>query len=419
MRSVGLRFCVDSSEPVKFEELANGSILLKISAARSGVQEYAPWLGCAVTDRMVRVYRPPEEVFAVDSIRSFAHTPLTRGHPPERCVSPENWQKYAVGHITDAPTTRETFPGDVNEYVGVQAVVSDGSTIAAIKSGELYEASQGYFTIFEHSPGVTNDGTPYDYVQRKIVQNHTALLGRGFARAGKNARIYNDSTGAPMKKTDFEKLVTSQTSDAKLVRVVQDSIADSYKLLDDDAVSALVDVSLATAKKLANDADEEMSEEKKKKEEEEKKKKEEEKAAKKAADEEMSEEEKKKKEEEATKTATDQKDGETVARQILDAQQELVQLIDTRSEVVALMPSDYKAEGKRVKQLLLDAIEYANKDVYQSVKDASLDTIKGSFNVLKLSKSSWIKKEKATDSAGAARKSYVKDYQDRMNAAWE
>ena len=44
----------------------------------------------------VRVYRPAAEVFSADTMQSFAHRPVTFGHPTQT-VSSTNWRDVAKG----------------------------------------------------------------------------------------------------------------------------------------------------------------------------------------------------------------------------------------------------------------------------------------------------------------------------------
>src|SRR4051812_27104347 len=79
---------------------ADGYLAAFAKVARTGIQEYRgselgrPDLG------VVRVYRPPEEVFSADALHSFAHRPVTLRHPSQP-VSSKNWRKHAGGQTGD------------------------------------------------------------------------------------------------------------------------------------------------------------------------------------------------------------------------------------------------------------------------------------------------------------------------------
>src|SRR5579859_3300261 len=74
----------------------DGYLAAFAKVARTGIQEYKgselgrPDLGT------VRVYRPPEEVFHADAMKSFAHRPVTLTHP-RQMVNAKNWKKYSKG----------------------------------------------------------------------------------------------------------------------------------------------------------------------------------------------------------------------------------------------------------------------------------------------------------------------------------
>ena len=56
---------------------------------RTGIQEYrAGEIGLTDRDPMeiVKVFRPPEEVFDEESMRSFENKPVTNDHPPKGCL---------------------------------------------------------------------------------------------------------------------------------------------------------------------------------------------------------------------------------------------------------------------------------------------------------------------------------------------
>src|SRR5690554_6543345 len=78
---------------------ADGYLVAEARVARTGIQEYLA-SELELTDRdpdtIIRVYRPPEEVFSKDTMRSFAYRPMTNDHPTES-VSADNWRDVAVG----------------------------------------------------------------------------------------------------------------------------------------------------------------------------------------------------------------------------------------------------------------------------------------------------------------------------------
>jgi hypothetical protein len=132
---------------------------------------------------VVRVFRPADEVFATDTMESFAHRPVTLGHPAQ-AVSATNWRDVAKGW-SDAEVVRD------GEFVRVSMLLADAETILAVENGTR-ELSMGYDCQLDWKSGVTPTGEAYDAIQRKIRSNHIAVVPQ--ARGGKELRI-GDSAG--------------------------------------------------------------------------------------------------------------------------------------------------------------------------------------------------------------------------------
>jgi len=131
-------------------------------------------------DEVVNVYRPPEEVFADESLSSYADADITNGHPDDM-VTADSFKQVSLGHATDAG-----YPE--GEYVVAPLLIKDKDGIKAVEEGRV-NLSAGYNAEYHYEPGVTEDGTNYEYVQRGIRINHVALVDR--ARAGQGARLYD------------------------------------------------------------------------------------------------------------------------------------------------------------------------------------------------------------------------------------
>ena len=100
---------------------SEGYVTARARAVRAGVQDYrASELGLS-GDHIVRVMRPSDEVFAVDSVKGFAHAPVTNDHPPEM-VDAENWAKYAVGEV-GANVMRD------GEFLALDLMLKDAAAI--------------------------------------------------------------------------------------------------------------------------------------------------------------------------------------------------------------------------------------------------------------------------------------------------
>lgn len=174
---------VDSAAVSGTKETAEGYLIADAFAVRTGIQNYHGFeLGRADLS-VVRVYRPEDEVFAVDSLKSFAHIPVTVEHPSQ-FVDASNWRDLAVGE-TSTDVLRD------GERLRIPLVVKDKAAIDAIKDGKR-ELSAGYTCELDFTPGKTKDGVAYDAVQRNIRANHLAVVSKG--RAGSDFRI-GDAAG--------------------------------------------------------------------------------------------------------------------------------------------------------------------------------------------------------------------------------
>lgn len=158
---------------------ADGYLAAFARVARTGVQVYrGAELGRPDLDS-VRVYRPPEEVFHADALRSFAHRPVTLRHPTQP-VNARNWKQHAGGQTGDE-VVRD------GEFVRVPMVMMDQRLIDAYERDGTRELSMGYSTDIKWRTGVTDAGEPYDAVQTAIRGNHLAVV--PIARGGDQLRI--------------------------------------------------------------------------------------------------------------------------------------------------------------------------------------------------------------------------------------
>lgn len=186
-------------------EVRDGYLVASPRVARTGVQLY---LGAELgqPDRgVVRVYRPEDEVFRKDSIRTFAHRPVTDDHPPVP-VTADNWREYSRG-ISGDEITRD------GQFVRVPMMVMDTDLIRKVKDGKV-ELSVGYACNIEWESGVTDSGEKYDAVQRNIDVNHIAVVDA--ARGGKELRIGDDIRELMNRKLTFADLAVPEDADVFL-----------------------------------------------------------------------------------------------------------------------------------------------------------------------------------------------------------
>lgn len=222
----------------------DGYLTAVARAVRTGVQLYrGSEVGRPGLD-VVRVMRPADEVFSVDSLRSFSHTPVTMNHPTEP-VTADNWSQLAVGEVSTAATKD-------GEWIALPLILKDAAAIRAVESGKR-ELSAGYTCELEFVDGQAD----YDAVQRNIKINHLAVVDK--ARAGSGARI-GDSWGvSPIHATDTENKsmtlktvlvdgLSVETTEAGAQAIAKlTAVADAHvaTIADRDAVIAAKDASLA------------------------------------------------------------------------------------------------------------------------------------------------------------------------------
>lgn len=143
----------------------------------------------------VTVYRPPEEVFKVESVDSFKNIAVTNNHPPE-FLNSKNYKKYSVGIVLSDVKADDAF-------VKGTIKVTDYDTINEIKDGKV-DISAGYHSNVYFEEGVTPEGEPYQAVQRDISGNHVAVVMRG--RAGSEVKL---ADGLESPSEQREKLAAS------------------------------------------------------------------------------------------------------------------------------------------------------------------------------------------------------------------
>lgn len=232
---------------------SEGYVTARAKAVRAGVQDYrASELGL-MGNHIVRVMRPETEVFAVDSVKGFAHAPVTNDHPAEM-VDADNWRALAVGEV-GANVMRD------GEFLALDLILKDAAAIKAFDGGKK-ELSAGYTAEIEFVDGVAE----YDAIMKNIRINHLALVDA--ARAGSEARIGDSAanqwgvspltTSNEVPKMEMkavaigDKAVQVAATDADTLKAIVDAkdaaigelkaqLADAQaKILSDEAIDALV-----------------------------------------------------------------------------------------------------------------------------------------------------------------------------------
>lgn len=232
----------------KVNKTDEGFLIIDCKFSRVGVQKYADG----------NYYRPADEVFNADSLKSFIGKPVTFFHPDSK-VTPDNWKNHEVGTIL-------TFEKADDESTGGQIVIKDQDAIDYIKSrkdsGKDVQLSCGYGTKDIKQDGDYN-GEKYDYIQTKIRGNHVAICLEG--RAGNKIKMLMDSKEKRMKiKLKLDAVgdlpeINMDSEDAnEIVEVAKKRVEDMKKIIDSknnelDKVTAKKDSFEAEAKTLKAD----------------------------------------------------------------------------------------------------------------------------------------------------------------------
>lgn len=197
---------------------STGNMVASVLCARTGLQDYAGFeVGRPEMARVV-VYRPAEEVFHRDSMRSFAGAPVTIEHPTEQ-VTPANWKDHAVGEVASDEIVKD------GEAIRVPFLLRDAVAIDAVLAGKR-EISMGYDCSLDWTPGTTADGKTYDAVQRGIRINHLAIVDR--ARGGPTLRIGDqEKPTMKIKIGDAEVEVTDGAAVAVAVGTLNAKLSDA------------------------------------------------------------------------------------------------------------------------------------------------------------------------------------------------
>ena len=181
-------------------ETPQGGRRMPAVLTRVGVLRYTDETG-----RTWSELRPPEEVFAPDSLATLRAAPVVDLHP-DVPVTTENFQSLSLGHVHD-----DVAPED-ERLVVATLTVNAGAAVVKIDAGERKDVSCGYSMRPDRTPGVW-EGEPYDVVQREIRYNHVGIGPPGWGRAGEEVSLRLDGAAvqvresrAPEGKDDVKKL---------------------------------------------------------------------------------------------------------------------------------------------------------------------------------------------------------------------
>jgi hypothetical protein len=245
------RFDVGVVDSLDWQETPTGGMRARARLTRTGVFRYVLQDGTARLE-----YRPPEEVFAPESVASMRGAAVTDLHP-EDFVNAENWATLSKGVVTDDVAANETS-GAIEGSILVQTK----DMLDLVKSGRRREVSMGYSALWDPTPGTTPEGVRYDGVQRTIRYNHAGLGPDGWGRQGPTVSLLRKTDGAcipesqaPMAKHKIDGIEYEAGSEAHIQAVdkaignAAEAIAKANKRADDAAAE------LAATKKRADTAE--------------------------------------------------------------------------------------------------------------------------------------------------------------------
>lgn len=198
----------------------NGYMVASARVARTGIQVYRGSEVGKPERETVRLYRPESSVFDEQSLRSYAHKPMTNNHPHEDVTS-NNWRSLSIGAI-GGEIVRD------GEFVRVPLIMMDAGAIAAYEHGKR-ELSMGYSADIKFVDGVTEDGQPYDAIMGPPIINHIALV--DVARGGPELRIGDNHSGGQTMATKQVMVdgLTIETTEqgAQVIEKLQKQLSDS------------------------------------------------------------------------------------------------------------------------------------------------------------------------------------------------
>ena len=201
----------------------DGAVVIARVARGSNVQDYLGWQMGFADRKIVRVYRPDDQVFSRDAINSYARKPITIDHP-ENGVTPDSWKDLAVGEIDPVGILRD------GEFVTVPLVFRDAAAIRLIESADgPKELSMGYSAEIEMIDGVSSGGEPYDAIMSDFRMNHVAVVRE--ARGGNQLRV-SDGAHVPWGASPHNDRKDAIMADAIQTRTV---LIDGLSVITTDA----------------------------------------------------------------------------------------------------------------------------------------------------------------------------------------
>ena len=170
-----------------------------------------------------REYRPPDEVFKADSLRAYKGLPITEDH--HGLVTKNNAHLVVGSILTEGKQDGQNLTADIVIH-----------NTKAVDFGKK-ELSVGYKVDIDETSGTTEDGEPYDVIQRNIRPNHLAIVTVG--RAG-NAALNLDAADAVEFDIRLDSGITYQAAPEVIVELnkLKQDAKDAVTAKDKEAARA-------------------------------------------------------------------------------------------------------------------------------------------------------------------------------------
>jgi Uncharacterized protein conserved in bacteria len=180
----------------------HGFMLVKDCAiSRAGVTEYAAgnFQPRMYNDRnpndVIRVYR--SEATLAESVPLWQGSPAANDHPAE-FFNTANIKKFQVGSVVGLPYMQ-------GPLLKADVLFTDPLTIADINAGKD-ELSNGYYSGYDFTPGISPSGEVYDCEQLRLRPNHVAVVAAG--RCGSICRVSDSADSLTVKENPSMGTVT-------------------------------------------------------------------------------------------------------------------------------------------------------------------------------------------------------------------
>lgn len=204
----------------------NGQLIVKDAIlARTGEYDYleSDIIPDGDRNKVVKVYRTPEDVFEPASMASFENKPFCDNHP-EDDVCGSNYKELQHGYMRDI----HRGEGDLSNCLLGTIVVTDPYLIKTIQNKDKRDLSLGY----DAQIVIGDDGK---YYMKKIRGNHVALVEDG--RAGIATIRDNQTTknlGGLETVKDKQKGINSPSMTAFLKKLFDENDVVEVEKIDDD-----------------------------------------------------------------------------------------------------------------------------------------------------------------------------------------